>query len=91
MYLKEKVQTFNFSYINSSVAFTVHNIQEGIKVNKRIVNTIGDADHTVILANSRQMITNASTREADQFGPRINTEKYKNNGDFFLGSLLLGK
>ena len=58
----------------------LENIQEGIKVNGRIVNNIRYADDTVIIANSQQglqTLINAITREGDAYGLKINTEKTK--------------
>ena len=58
----------------------LENIQEGIKVNGKLVNNVRYADDTVILANSPeglQKLMDAITKEGDYLGLKVNTNKTK--------------
>lgn len=58
----------------------LENLEDGIKVNGKIINNIRYADDTVIIANSPeglQRLMDAITREGDALGLRINTDKTK--------------
>lgn len=56
----------------------LENLQEGIKVEGRLVNNIRYADDAVMLARSQQSLQNlinTMTRGGDVFGLWVNTEK----------------